>query len=175
MSKPQKTLSPATKSFAPGQYIFHEGDPSKCMYLIQKGTISIRKYKGHSYVEIARLYSNEVIGELSFFDRLPRSASAVAMTDVELIELQFDALDKIFSGIPEYMKTIISAVADRLRKANDTIRRLQKNLVTDDAKSFSASKEDIPSDIPATDLPEEEGEEEIAEEGEEEGEKKGQE
>jgi CRP-like cAMP-binding protein len=96
------------------------------MYLIQQGVISVRKYKGSDFVEVGRIHSNEVLGELSFFDRLPRSASAIAVSDVEAIEVQFESLDKIYAGVPDYMKRIISSVADRLRKANDTIRRLQK-------------------------------------------------
>ncbi|MCM2324704.1 MAG: cyclic nucleotide-binding domain-containing protein, partial [Oligoflexia bacterium] len=123
------------KTFAPNQFLFREGDPSNCMYVIQKGTVSIRKHKATAYVEIARLYSNEVLGELSFFDRLPRSAAAVALTEVEVLELPFESLDKIYAGIPDYLKTIISAVADRLRKANDTIRRLQKNVVKEEKDS----------------------------------------
>lgn len=101
------------------------------MYLVRKGTVSIRKMKGPAYVEIARIYSNEVLGELSFFDRMPRSAAAIALTEVEALEIGFDSLDKIYTGVPDYMKTIIASVADRLRKANDQIRRLQKNLIID--------------------------------------------
>jgi CRP-like cAMP-binding protein len=124
--------------FRPGQYLFREGEPSKCMYLIKKGTIAIRKMKGAAFVEIAKVYSNEVLGELSFFDRLPRSAAAVALTEVEALEVSFDSLDKIYAGVPDYMKTIIASVADRLRKANDTIRRLQKNVISEDGKDESA-------------------------------------
>ncbi len=156
----QRVPPAMSKSFAPGQYLFHEGDPSNAMYLISKGTVSIRKYKGTAYVEIARLYSNEVLGELAFFDRQPRSASAVALTDVDVIELQFEALDKLFASTPDYMKTIIASVADRLRRANDTIRRLQKNMVSDleggkpgEAAAAKDAKEEIPNDIPATSPP----------------------
>ena len=119
------------KDFAPGQYLFREGDPSNSMFLVQKGTVSIRKVKGQAYIELGRVYANEVLGELSFFDRQPRSAAAIALTDVEVLEIRFDALDKVYAGIPDYMKTIMASVADRLRKANDTIRRLQKTLVKD--------------------------------------------
>lgn len=134
-------MSANQRFFRPGQYLFREGEPSKCMYLIKKGTVGVRKMKGAAYVEIARIYSNEVIGELSFFDRLPRSAAAVALTEVEALEIGFDSLDKVYAGVPEYMKTIISSVADRLRKANDTIRRLQKNVVSE-----SGAEEKLPDE-----------------------------
>jgi CRP-like cAMP-binding protein len=87
--------------------------------------------KGAAFVEIAKLYSNEVLGELSFFDRQPRSASAFAMTDVEVTEIPFDALDKLFASTPPYLKAMISAMSDRLRKANDVIKRLQKSTVAE--------------------------------------------
>ena len=119
----------APKLYKTGQFLFHEGDKPKCIYLIKKGTVAIRKVKGSAQVELARVYANEVLGELSFFDRLPRSASAVASTEVEAVEITFDSLDKIYANIPPYMKAIIASLTDRLRKANETIKRLQKNIV----------------------------------------------
>src|SRR5690606_14950130 len=109
--------------FRPGTVIFKEGQSSRCMYLIKKGGVSIRKTKGSAQVEIAKVYSNEVIGELSFFDRQPRSASAVAITEVEVVEIDFESLDKMYQKVPSYLKSILNAVAERLRKADDTIRR----------------------------------------------------
>jgi CRP/FNR family transcriptional regulator, cyclic AMP receptor protein len=140
--------APTQKYFRPGQYLFKEGEPSQCMYLIKKGTVAIRKMKGPAYVELGRLYSNEVLGELSFFDRQPRSAAAVALTEVEVLVIKFDALDKIWVSVPDYLKTIMASVADRLRKANNMIGRLQKNVVTDTgAAEKSPSEETSASDI----------------------------
>lgn len=127
-------LEPNIRIFKSGEQIFAEGEPSSCMYLVRKGTISIRKSKSKKgggssgYFEIAKVYANEVLGELSFFDRKPRSAAAVALTEVEVLELTFDQLDPIYSAFPDYMKTIMAAVAERLRKANETIRRLSREL-----------------------------------------------
>src|SRR4051812_33642013 len=115
-------MADVQKYFRPGQYLFREGEPSQCMYLIKKGAVAIPKMKGAAYVELGRLYSNEVLGELSFFDRLPRSVAAVALTEVEVLEIKFDQLEKIFVNVPDYLKTIMASVADRLRKANDMIR-----------------------------------------------------
>lgn len=119
----------ATREFRPGQFLFREGDPSKCMFLIKKGTVAVRKMKGHNYIELGRVFANEVLGELSFFDRKPRSAAAVALTEVEVLVIDFDSLDKVYKNVPDYFKTIIASVAERLRKANDQVRRLQKNLI----------------------------------------------
>lgn len=124
------SIAQNVRHFRPGQYLFREGDPSSCMYLIQKGTVAVRKMKGAHYVELGRVYSNEVLGELSFFDRKARSAAAVALLEVDALEIDFESLDKIYDKVPPYMKVIIASVAERLRKANDQIRRLQKNVIT---------------------------------------------
>jgi CRP/FNR family cyclic AMP-dependent transcriptional regulator len=120
--------------FRKDEVLFKEGDESTSMFLVSNGSISVRKKKGSNQVEIGRVFSNEVIGELSFFDRKPRSATAVALTDVVALEIDFDALEKIYSKVPNYLKTIMSAVAERLRKADNTIRRLQDQYVAENKK-----------------------------------------
>jgi len=124
-------MASATRIYKTGQYLFKEGEPSNCIFIVKRGCISIRKVKGFAFVEIARIYQKEVIGELSFFDRLPRSAAAVAINEVEVTVIMFDDLDKIYNSIPDYLKSIMAAMADRMRKANETIRKLQKASVAD--------------------------------------------
>lgn len=145
-------MSAIQRYFRPGQFLFREGEPSHCMFLIKKGTVAVRKRRGSGYIEIARIYTNEVIGELSFFDRQPRSAAAVALTEVEALEIDFVSLDKIYKGVPDYMKTIMASVADRLRKANEMIRRLQKDVIEEGTESEApaAEAEDAASILEAT-------------------------
>jgi CRP/FNR family cyclic AMP-dependent transcriptional regulator len=163
---------PVEKVFQPGQYLFNEGDPSNSLFLIKTGSIAILKRKGSAFVELGKLYSGEVLGELSFFDRRPRSASAVALTEVEILEITFDSLDTIYRPIPDYMKTIMTSVATRLRKANEMIRSLQKEVISEVRHSrkpdeFSAADAlaattpsnraaqqsvDVPSDVPISSL-----------------------
>ena len=118
--------STPVRSFRSGQAIFTEGETPRSIFLITKGSVAIRKMKGASFIELAKLHSNEFLGELSFFDRQPRSASAYALTEVELTEIPFEALDKLFAGTPPYLRVMISSMADRLRKADEMIKRLQK-------------------------------------------------
>ena len=115
-----------TRYYRPGQIIFSEGQASQSLYLVNKGIVVIQKMKTSTSVELARVYANEVIGELSFFDRNCRSATAVAFNEVELTEIDFESLDRVFESTPSYLKTIIAAMAERLRKANEVIRKLQK-------------------------------------------------
>jgi CRP/FNR family cyclic AMP-dependent transcriptional regulator len=118
-------MSVEKKSYKPGQVLFNDGDAANSLFIVEKGAVSIRKKKGNATVEVGKVLTGEIIGELSFFDRQPRSATTVAITDVVVIEITFASMEKIYATIPDYMKTIMASLATRLRKANDTIRQLR--------------------------------------------------
>ena len=117
-----------TRKLKTGEYLFREGDPPTHLYIIKSGTLSIRKMRaGIPIVEIAQLGSDEVVGELSFFDCEPRSASVLAITDVELLELSFEEFGAVYNSVLPYVKTVVESVAERLRKANETICHLRND------------------------------------------------
>jgi CRP/FNR family cyclic AMP-dependent transcriptional regulator len=118
-------MSVVTKIYKAGQTLFTEGEPSRSIFIVKKGALSIRKKKGKAFIEVGKILSNEVLGELSFFDRQPRSATAVALMEVEVLEISFESMEKIYNSIPDYLKTIIASLADRLRKANEVIQTIQ--------------------------------------------------
>jgi CRP/FNR family cyclic AMP-dependent transcriptional regulator len=124
-------MASTPRTFKKGDYLFQEADLPRAMYLIKKGQISIRKAKGTGEIELAQLKQGEVFGELSFLDRKPRSASAVAIVDTEVLEIDFESLDKVYAQVPDYLQSIIANVVSRLRKANDIIKKLQKEQAED--------------------------------------------
>jgi CRP-like cAMP-binding protein len=137
-------MNPSEKYYRSGMTIFQENTLSKCLYIVQSGFVSICKSKGGNSIELARVGAGEIIGEMSLFDRKARSASAIAVTEVKLIEIPYESLDKIFEPLPDYYKKIIMSMVDRLRQANETIRLLQKEL--SNAKGI-----DIGPDLPEED------------------------
>jgi len=133
-------MPPQNKTYKPGQMLFSEGETPRSLFLVKRGTIAVRKLKGSGFVDIAKIHANEVVGELSFFDRQVRSASAFALTEVEVTEIPFEAFDKLFASLPSYFRVIVSSMAERLRKADEVIKRLQKTTVGQ-MDSVEASKE----------------------------------
>src|SRR5690349_15534140 len=100
-------MSASIKSFRANQFLFREGDTAGSLFVVKSGTISIRKRKGSGFIELSRAFENEVVGELSFFDQQPRSAAAMALTEVEVLEITFDGLASVYEAVPDYFKTMI--------------------------------------------------------------------
>lgn len=116
------------RTFFPGEKLFKEGDDPKSLFLIKAGRVTVQSSKKGTEVDLAEIKPNQVVGELSFFDRKPRSASAVALDQVMAIEITFEALEKIYSTVPIYFKAIIASMADRLRQANERIQKLEAKI-----------------------------------------------
>lgn len=114
-------------SLKKGEVLFKEGTTPDCMYLIQKGMIAITKEKGEASITLAELKQGDLLGEMTFFDREPRSAGAVAViNNTEVMQLPFDALQKQFDTLPDWVKALMKSVNGHLRKANQKIRMLEK-------------------------------------------------
>ena len=78
-------------SFASGATIFKENSKAECCYLITQGKVQILK-KTHraGNVPLAEVKSGEFLGEMAMLSGEKRSASAVALTRVKAIVVQFD-------------------------------------------------------------------------------------
>jgi CRP-like cAMP-binding protein len=71
----------AIRSFKQGDTIFKEGDPASELYVIAGGNVEIR----HGNRLLATLDSHSIFGEMALIDGTPRSATAVAASDVTLV------------------------------------------------------------------------------------------
>ena len=67
----------------PGETIFKEGETAKELYVIKSGQVEIQL--GNRL--LATLETNDIFGEMALIDSAPRSATAVAKTDVALVPI----------------------------------------------------------------------------------------
>lgn len=119
------------KTLQSGDILFNEGDVANSMYIIQKGQLRLFRPKGKGFVEITVLRAGEVIGEMSYFDpdSKKRSASASAITQTDVIEISFTALEKTMTALNPWFKTLINTLAERLRKSNERVKALENNSI----------------------------------------------
>jgi CRP/FNR family transcriptional regulator len=65
-----------------------------------------------------------MFGELSLFDPGPRTATATAVTDAAVLGLGNTDLNPWLAGRPEVSKSLLQALAHRLRRTNETMSDL---------------------------------------------------
>lgn len=79
-----------------GDFLFIEDDPGDAMYVLEKGQVAILKQWNDVYYRLNYLNVGDCIGEMSLIDLGRRSASVLAMTDCSAIELNHDAIMRLY-------------------------------------------------------------------------------
>jgi CRP/FNR family transcriptional regulator, cyclic AMP receptor protein len=102
--------------YRPGDVIFRQGDPGAAMYIVERGTVKIHLAgeRGEKIL-LKELSRGEYFGELALFDDQPRSATAQASDDVELLELTRDDLTGYIDRRPRAAMAILRTMTERLR------------------------------------------------------------
>lgn len=120
MTSPQ---SPQIRQFAAGHTIFTEGDnPRGEAYLIRSGRVAIRKQQRGEERTIRILEPGKLFGEIALFSQAPRSASALAETEVALFVLPADRVEHYVRNNPELAVDLIRNLCQLLREAEDRSR-----------------------------------------------------
>jgi CRP/FNR family transcriptional regulator, cyclic AMP receptor protein len=101
----------------PGETIFKEGDTAKELYVIQSGQVEIQL--GNRLLDT--LEANDLFGEMALIDGAPRSATAIAKTDVALVPMSKKDFLALVSRAPSFALDVMSMLARRLRTANRAI------------------------------------------------------
>jgi CRP/FNR family transcriptional regulator, cyclic AMP receptor protein len=105
------------RDFKAGEVIFREGDPAQELFIVQSGEVEIRL--GNRILEKLSQYS--IFGEMALIDAAPRSAAAVASTDVKLVPVTEKQFLFLIGNTPYFALNVMRVMARRLRAANKTV------------------------------------------------------
>jgi CRP/FNR family transcriptional regulator, cyclic AMP receptor protein len=118
------------RSAPAGTRLFNSGDAGDSMYLIEGGRVRIHipDEEGDD-LTLAELGDGDFFGEMAILDGKTRSAHATVVEDAELGVLPREAFHSFVRSNPEVAINMMSAIADRLRRTDDLLRRrVSRNL-----------------------------------------------
>ena len=108
-----------------GDIIFSEGEIGNEMFIIQSGTVELIKSIGKETRVLATLEKGDFFGEMSVLEDMPRTASARAKTDVELVRINGTTFDTMLKGNAEIAVRMMRKLSRRLR---DVTAMLEESL-----------------------------------------------
>ncbi|HZW99487.1 MAG TPA: cyclic nucleotide-binding domain-containing protein [Trueperaceae bacterium] len=104
--------SPKARTYPAGEVIFRAGDVAHEMYVVIEGTVDII-LDGRN---IEELNPGNVFGEMAIVDEAPRSADAVARTDVRVEPIDQEWFKHLIRRSPTFGLHVMGVMAQRLRK-----------------------------------------------------------
>jgi NTE family protein len=102
-----------------GQPLFEAGEPAEALYIVNKGTLAVyidRPGTGRHLLALIR--QGEVIGEMAVISGGPRTASAVAIRDSELITVPASEFRELQRRYPQLALGLNRLLVRRLRQTS---------------------------------------------------------
>ena len=101
------------RRFKPGEVIMKEGaDAASEAFVIHSGVVEIRRMFDGEHRLLSTMGEGELLGEMALFRQAPRSADAIAQTDVELLVLKNERLDWLIRNRPQLTIEIIRRLSN---------------------------------------------------------------
>lgn len=108
--------------FAPFDIVFDESELSSSMYFIKSGEVEIYQKKTSSAYKT--LGEGHHFGDLAYFSKFPRCASARCRFYTELLRLDRNHTDEAFKSIPDAIANM-RLITDRLREEDYSILNIE--------------------------------------------------
>jgi CRP-like cAMP-binding protein len=105
-----------------GDFVFREGELGTEMYIIHEGKVEILSGAEGSEQLLSVLEKGDFFGEMSILEDLPRGASARAVTDVKLLQINGSTFDQLLRNNPEIAVRMMRKLARRLRETDELLR-----------------------------------------------------
>lgn len=113
-----------TKAIEKDEYLITEGGTNHEMYWVLQGKFQITKLNHDDQnVIIGEVIAGELVGEMSFLDNLPRSASVRALEDSEVLVIPHKKFIDVLDGQPRWFRSLMQTMSKRLRNANEKIAK----------------------------------------------------
>jgi len=114
--------------FAPGEVIIREGDVSRDIYIITEGIVEVLLAgDGRDHI-LGEIHAPELLGEISFLDGSPRTATARAKTAVKVFVLGYEKVKGELDALPVLIKLLIKSFTHRVMSSNHKVKDLEKEV-----------------------------------------------
>ena len=109
--------------FAAGTTIFRQGELGGKMYVIRSGEVELSLVDDdRQRVVLAVFKDGDFFGELSLLDEEPRSATAMTLTDTDVLLIDREDLRLLFAQKPNAALDVLSMLGRRIRQTDQIIQ-----------------------------------------------------
>jgi CRP-like cAMP-binding protein len=118
----------SSKNYKAGDQIIKEGEASRDLYILLSGILEVSVEDNADDIIVSEIESPEILGEISFLNGTPRTASVKAKTDAEVYILSYNKVKEELSEIPIWFKMILLAFTKRIRVCGDRIKEYDQKV-----------------------------------------------
>lgn len=114
-----------TRHYRKDSVIFREGDEADGVYYICAGEVEINVSQGGEKLVLAALGEGSIFGEMAVIDGKPRSATAIARTDVWCYVVNKQTFAHKMEQLEPIMQGLFRILTNSLRHMNDKVKQIE--------------------------------------------------
>lgn len=118
-----------SRPFRTSEVVIQRGATDRALHFVVAGTleVGVTQVDGISIAPLAKITAGSVVGEQSFFDGQPRSTNVYAISDGELLRLEYEVFLGFSQDEPALTRDLLFAMgrvlSSRLRNTTFRVRR----------------------------------------------------
>jgi CRP-like cAMP-binding protein len=128
--------------FGAREVLFRQGEAGDVCYVVARGRVRgeiVYEEAGKTYTTSFEVGPGGIVGEMSLFTGLPRTATVVVDEEAELIEIRAEALASLLARNPALADVLAEVVSSRNRANSEMLRKI-KDLASRDVEASSNKK-----------------------------------
>jgi CRP-like cAMP-binding protein len=117
-----------SKKYKAGEVIIHEGEENRDLYILSEGILEVSVKDKSQKIVVSEIAPPEILGEISFLNGSPRTATVSAKTDVEIFILSYEKVQLELSDIPIWFKMVLLTFTNRMKSCGVTIKEYDQKV-----------------------------------------------
>ncbi|MDX1776153.1 MAG: cyclic nucleotide-binding domain-containing protein [Desulfobulbales bacterium] len=122
------SLFKESKKYKAGEIIIQEGEENRDLYILSNGLLEVSVKGGDNNIVVSEIAAPEILGEISFLNGSPRTATVSARSDVEIFILSYEKVKQELSDIPTWFKMVLMAFTNRMKSCDAKIKEYDQKL-----------------------------------------------
>jgi CRP-like cAMP-binding protein len=114
--------------YAPGQEVFHQGDPGDAAYVVLTGDADILIDTPAGEQKVAAVEPNAIVGEIAILCDVARTATVKAASPLEVLRIRKEHFVELLSENPGMALEIMRVLADRLSRTTSELTQAKSEL-----------------------------------------------
>ena len=117
-----------SRKYKAGEVIIHEGEENRDLYILSSGVLEVSVKAENEKIVVSEITSPEILGEISFLNGSPRTATVSAKTDVEMFILSYETVQQEISEIPTWFRMVLLAFTNRMKSCDLKIKEYDQKI-----------------------------------------------
>ena len=117
-----------SRTYQAGQLLTREGEKDRDLYVLSEGTLEVLVKGDDGDVLVGEISPPEILGEISFLNGSPRTATIRAKTDAKVYILSYYKVEQEVADIPPWFKLILRTLTQRMQACSQKIKKMEEEL-----------------------------------------------